>query len=118
MNKGHVKKWVDGYVKAWGTNDPADIAALFTPGATYATGPFDRPWRGRDAIVKKWLARRDTPGSWKFRYEVIAVDGNTAVVRGWTKYLKPAREFSNLWLIRLDSQGRCREFSEWWVQRR
>ncbi len=27
----------------------------------------------------------------------------------------PDETFSNLWLIRLDDAGRCREFTEWWM---
>jgi hypothetical protein len=116
---GHAKAsaWVARYVRAWNSNDPSDIGDLFTPGALYSTGPFDRPWRGRATIVRRWLARQDVPGTTTFRHEVLAAERGTYVVRGWTKYRRPAREYSNVWLLRLDGRGRCREFREWWVER-
>jgi hypothetical protein len=115
--KRTVSRWIDGYVRAWNSNDPEVIGALFNPRAVYRTGPFDAPWRGRRTIVDRWLARKDTPGTWKFRFDIVASRGDTAVVRGWTRYLSPPREFSNLWVIRFDREGRCLEFTEWWVQR-
>jgi uncharacterized protein (TIGR02246 family) len=48
-----VATWIDGYVRAWNTNDPDDIRALFTPDAGYYTEPFRPPWRGRDQIVEQ-----------------------------------------------------------------
>jgi hypothetical protein len=30
----------------------------------------------------------------------------------------PPREYSNIWLVRFDASGRCREFKEWYVARR
>jgi hypothetical protein len=35
MNLDDVERWMDGYVHAWTTNDPGDIAALFTDDANY-----------------------------------------------------------------------------------
>ena len=37
-------------------------------------------------------------------------------VRGWTHYDDPPG-FSNLWVIRFDADGRCIEFTEWWMER-
>lgn len=112
-----ITSWVEKYVQAWNSNDSADIGALFTDGAAYYAGPFETPWRGRDGIVREWLARKDEPGTTSFRYEVLATDGDTAIVRGWTKYHESGREYSNLWLVRFGPEGRCREFTEWWVER-
>ena len=39
MTRDVVQAWVDAYVRAWRTYDPADIAALFTEDATYAYHP-------------------------------------------------------------------------------
>jgi hypothetical protein len=30
MRRRGVQAWIDGYVRAWNSNDPADIRALFT----------------------------------------------------------------------------------------
>jgi hypothetical protein len=115
MDASAVAAWVDGYVRAWNTNERADIGSLFADNALYYT---DEPWQGRDAIIEGWLGRQDEPGTTTFRYQVLATGPDLGVVRGWTQYLTPPpSEYSNIWLIRFDERGRCREFTEWWVQR-
>lgn len=110
--------WVERYRRAWETNDPADIASLFTDDARYFTEPFREPWEGSEAIVAGWLAQRDEPGDATFRFEILAVAGEIAFVRGWTSYAAPPREYSNLWVVRLDGDGQAREFTEWWMEHR
>lgn len=117
MDESVVKNWVDSYIQAWNSNDPAEIGGLFSEDARYFTGPFDEPWKGRQVIVDKWLARKDEPGTTSFRYEVLAVQDNLGVVRGWTEYFQPPAQYSTLWVIRFDEAGRCTEFTEWWVRR-
>lgn len=106
--------WIDAYVRAWNSNDPADIGALFTEDAAYYTAPFRPPWRGRAEIVAGWLDRKDEPGETTFEWHPVAVTDELGVVEGTTTY--PGQTFSNLWLIRLDADGRCREFTEWWME--
>jgi hypothetical protein len=116
MDRADLERWVDGYVKAWGSNDRKEIGSLFTDGAQYYTEPYKEPWRGRDAIVEEWLGRKDDPGDWDFRYEVLAVAGDLGFVQGVARYRDPARTYSNLWVIRLGADGRCSEFTEWWME--
>ena len=104
---------MDGYVRAWNSNDRADIGALFTEDAVYYTAPFREPWRGREGIIRGWLERRDDPGEFTFEWSPIIVNDELAIVQGRTTY--PDRTYSNLWVIRLDPNGHCREFTEWWM---
>jgi hypothetical protein len=47
--------------------------------------------------------------------EVVAVDGDTAVVRVEVWYGDPVQqEFRDLWVIRFAADGRCAAFEEWW----
>ncbi|MGV9775743.1 nuclear transport factor 2 family protein [Streptosporangium sp. NPDC003464] len=109
-----VATWIDGYVQAWNSNDPAHIGALFTEDATYCTAPFQPPWRGRGQIVERWLEARDEPGETTFDWRPVTVTDEVAIIQGTTAY--PDRAYSNLWVIRLDPEGRCREFTEWWME--
>jgi hypothetical protein len=118
MDQISVKQWVERYLGAWNSNDPTEIARLFAEDAAYYTGPFDEPWIGRDTIVQEWLNRRDEPGTFSFGYEILAASDQLGVVRGWTRYFNPDREYSNIWLIKFDGQGRCQEFTEWWVRKK
>ena len=121
MTRTDIENWLDGYRQAWRTDDPDQIGALFTEDATYAPWPFSKPWQGREAIVTKWVERGDSQSAWQFESELLAVDGDTGVIRGLTTY--PAADgeaeavFSNIWVIRLAPDGRANYFAEWWVQR-
>lgn len=109
-----VRVWIDAYVEAWNSNDPAKIGELFTGDAEYCTAPFDTPWRGRQRIVEGWLGRKDTPGETTFEWHPVVVTDEVAVIEGTTTY--PDETFSNLWVLRLDPDGRARRFTEWWMQ--
>jgi uncharacterized protein (TIGR02246 family) len=111
-----VSQWVGAYVRAWNTNDPADIGALFAEDAAYYTAPYREPWRGRETIVAEWLAHKDAPGKTEFTWFPVTVSPDLSIVQGTTRY--PRVRYSNLWLIRLDQVGQCREFTEWWMKQR
>jgi SnoaL-like domain len=111
-----LKEWIEGYVRAWNSNDPDDIGALFTDDALYYTEPFAAPWRGREQIVERWLERKDEPGQTAFAWRPLVETPETRVIVGTATYLDPPRVYSNLWVIRLDDEGRCSEFTEWWME--
>jgi len=115
-----VQAWIDGYVRAWESNDPAEVGALFAEDARYYTHPFREPWQGRDDIVKRWTGHQDAPGSWQCQYRAIAVGGNTGVVRGRTSYFKEdgsvETEYANVFVIQLNGEGQATEFTEFFVE--
>jgi hypothetical protein len=117
IDRAAVEAWVSGYVRAWRSNAPADIEALFTRDAIYRPTPASDGWRGRPAIVDGWLARRDEPGAWTFDWTILAIDDGVAFVRGVTRYAEPRREYDNLWELHFAGDGRVREYIEWWVDR-
>ena len=115
-DRAAVERWIERYVHAWETNDPEDVGSLFTDDARYYTAPYRVPWSGRDGIVAGWLGRKDDPGTWSFRSEILAVADGVAFVRGWTTYRgDQPPDYSNLWMIRLEDEGLCSEFVEWWM---
>ncbi len=116
VERGDFDAWVGRYVRAWDSNEPAHIAALFTDDAKYYTAPFRQPWSGQEAIVSGWLKHRDKGGDHRFRHEVLGTDGEVGFVRGWTAYDgQSPPSYSNLWVIRLENDGRASEFTEWWM---
>ncbi len=108
--------WVQRYVKAWNSNDPNDIADLFTPHARYFPEPFAAPWLGVMEIIERWLERKDDPGDTTFEFEVIAATQEVGIIRGQTHYRSTGVRYWNLWEVRLGHGGRCREFVEWWME--
>jgi uncharacterized protein (TIGR02246 family) len=118
MKEKDLDRWVTKYRKAWESNDPQDIAVLWTEDAAFYRRPDEEPVLGRDAIVQAWLELADGPGETTFEYEVLGFGDGVGFVRGWTTYLtNPPGEFSNLWVIRLDRDGRAHEFVEWWMEK-
>ena len=111
-----VQAWLDRYVAAWRTYDPAAIGALFAPDARYAYHPYDEPLRGREAVVASWLESRDEPGSWDASYAPSLVVGRRAVATGETRYPTAGHTYSNLFELELDDEGRCTRFVEWYVR--
>jgi len=47
-------------------------------------------------------------------HEIVAVDGDSAVVRVEVHYGEPvSQEYRDLWVLRFDDAGRCVWFEEW-----
>ena len=82
MTHDDAARWLDAYIEAWRTYDPAQIGSLFADDAEYRYHPWNEPLRGRDAIVASWTSDQDAPGSWEAAYAPWAVDGNRVVATG------------------------------------
>jgi hypothetical protein len=113
-----ARSWMEKYIAAWASNEPDDIRELFTEEAVYATRPQDKdPWRGREQIVDRWLTARDDADEWTFDWTLLGTDGGLAFVQGFTHYLGDRPSYDNLWVIRLEPDGRASEFTEWFMER-
>ena len=116
MTRAALQAWLDAYVEAWRTYDEGAIGELFTAGATYRYHPWDEPLEGRDAIVASWLGDRDDPGSWEAAYRPLVIEGDRAVATGATSYANGS-EFDNVFLLAFDGEGRCADFTEYYLRR-
>ena len=108
--------WMDGYVAAWASNDPEMIAALFTDDAVYDPQTADGERDGIVEIVEFWLQRNDQEENWDFEWLPLIENENLAVVTGATTYLDPPLTFRNLFVIRFAPDGRCQDFTEWYIE--
>ena len=127
-----VAAWLARYIAAWASYDEAAIGDLFTQDAEYRYHPGDEPVAGRGAIVRSWVepgagtdeSGRDEPGTYEASYEPFAVDGDRAVAIGWSRYWTDATRtverqvFDNCFVLEFGPDGRCRRFTEWFMQRR
>jgi len=123
MDRDGFRDWLQRYVDAWRLNDPVAVGDLFSTDVRYAYDPFDEAIVGRPAVVASWLDDPDEPGSWQADYEVLAIDGDVFVAHGRTRYLtddrrEVDREFANIFVCRFDAEGRCCEFTEYYMRRR
>jgi uncharacterized protein (TIGR02246 family) len=115
MDHDAVRHWVERYEEVWRTPGTDAVRELFTDDATYLTGPWAAPVRGLADIAAFWDAERDGPDEeFTMTSEVVAVDGDTAVVRVEVHYGGGKRQaWRDLWVLRLDADGRCSHFEEW-----
>jgi ketosteroid isomerase-like protein len=130
MDHTSAQDWLDRYVAAWRSYDPAEVGALFADDIAYRYHPYDEPIRGREAVVASWLGEgaeevastRDEPDTYDASYAPVAVDGDVVVAQGSTTYRErpggPVHQvYDNCFVLRFDDQGRCREFTEFYVLR-
>jgi ketosteroid isomerase-like protein len=130
VDRADAQAWLDRYMAAWLSYDANDIAALFTEDVAYRYHPYDEPITGREAVVASWLGEdksngastRDAPGTYAAYYEPVAVDDDVVVATGTSIYRKRpdgpvARVYDNCFVMRFDADGRCREFTEYYLQR-
>lgn len=77
--------------------------------------PYEEPAKGLGEIAELWEREREGPSeAFEMSHEVVAVDGDTAVVRVEVQYGGPDRlQYRDLWIVRFDVDGRCRAFEEW-----
>jgi ketosteroid isomerase-like protein len=115
MDRTQLADWLEGYERAWRTAGADPLAELFAEDATYSTAPYEKPHRGLAAIAAMWDTERLGPDEeFEFETEVLAAEGDTAVVRVLVRYGPPKdKEYRDLWVIRLDAAGLCFHFEEW-----
>ena len=119
MQRDGFERWLDAYFGAWISNEPADVATLFTEDATYSVGPFATAWAGREEIVRRWTsgAQEDV----EYAYEILTVEGATGIAHWNVKARlegETARsEWDGILLITFVPDGRCWEHREWLVRR-
>ncbi|MEP6631685.1 MAG: nuclear transport factor 2 family protein [Lapillicoccus sp.] len=130
MDRASAQGWLDRYVQAWLSYDPVAVADLFSVGVTYRYHPYDEPLVGQAAVVASWLGEsadgrastRDAPGTYEAAYTSVAVDADTVVATGLTQYRDEpggpvVQTFHNCFVMRFDADGRCRDFTEFFVRR-
>jgi hypothetical protein len=123
MTKTDLQAWLDRYIEAWRTSSETAIEELFTEDATYRFHPYDQGDKvvvGRDRIIAAWLDDPDDPATWEAAYEAWAVDGDRGVGVGTSRYLatgdNPERLYHNCFLMKFAEDGRCSEFTEYYMR--
>ena len=113
MDRQEVNEWVDRYERAWRSPGTALLDGLFAAAITYVKSPWASPIIGIASLRRFWDAARDGPDEgFRMTSEIVAVDGDTAVVRVHVDY-DDGQRWRDLWLLTLDERGCCEHFEEW-----
>ena len=123
MERADVARWLGDYVEAWKSYEREAIEALFTEDAVYRYRPGGEEIRGRDAIVSAWLEdEAEEQGAYEAAYEPYAVEDERAVALGSSTYMQAdgsiRQIFDNCFLLRFAPDGRCAEFTEFFMERK
>jgi ketosteroid isomerase-like protein len=108
--------WMDDYVLAWSSNDADHIRAIFTDDAVYDPQTADGEWEGIDEIVERWQEIGDVEDNWDFEWRPVVETDDLAVINGRTNYFEPPMSYRNLFVIRFRDDGRCYDFTEWYIE--
>ena len=120
IDETRIRDWLAAYHHAWTTDDPREIAALFTDDVRYFTAPYHDPLDGVEAVSGYWLGEKESDIPWSFEYQVLAQEGDLFVVRAVTSYPEGESEsggpvtLHNLWLVTL-RDDRASEFVEYFM---
>ena len=115
VNMDHLRlqEWLDAYERAWRTPGTDRLAEVFAADISYLVSPWSEPIRGLAALAVLWEDQRDGPDEqFTMVAEVVAVEGDVGVARVDVGYPDGDRR-RDLWIVRLDADGRCVEFEEW-----
>ena len=117
VDRADVEAWVSSYAWQWrspGTehlgepSSPRHLVPLRRHGVHRARGAR----RGEGALGRPGATAPDE--AFTFTSEVVAVDGDTAVVRAEVEYSGPdTSRWRDLWVLRFAEDGRCQAFEEW-----
>lgn len=116
-----IDDWLAAYRRAWKTDAPEDVAALFTEDVRYSTAPYRKPLEGVEEVSSYWLGEKESGIPWTFEPRVLAQERDLYVVEVLVRYPEGeeggqgAVEYRDIWLVRLAEDGRAREFVEYFM---
>ena len=114
MDNELIHNWMTLYEAAWRASGTPDVGSVFAPNATYQISPFKPLLHGLPAIERFWQQSRSPDETFTMHYELVASEGDVAVVRVDVHYATPKNQvWKDLWIIQLDSDGLCFAFEEW-----
>lgn len=111
-----LESWMDAYVAAWSSNEPELITALFSVDAVYDPQTADGELHGHGEIVEWWLETGADPDNWDFDWLPLVETDDLAVITATTRYSDPEASYRNLFVIKFDESGLCRDFTEWYIE--
>lgn len=118
MDRPAFQSWLEAYGRAWCDRNAHAAASLYTEEGTYQVTPFLEPMRGRAAILDYWSNVARTQENIQFAFEILAVTADFGIARWWASFVIVPQQLhtklDGIFLISLDSAGRCTSLREWW----
>ena len=120
LTRDQFAAWLDRYLAAWRSGDTDEIGELFSDDVVYSQNGGQTSITGREAVVAHWLeAAYEPEAEWEASYEPLAIEEQVHVAVGSTRYTRQdgvREDFSNIFVIRFDEDGRACDLREWWMR--
>jgi hypothetical protein len=114
MDYALIDTWMTEYIKAWRAGDPALLEQVFSEQFSYKTSPFKEGITDWDTLREFWQETCDKEDVFTLSYDVVAIEGDIAVLRVDVHYTAPdERYYKDLWIVQIDDNGLCFAFEEW-----
>ena len=80
--------------------------------------PFEEPFRGHAAIYQYWKGVTSTEQNIEFDYQILAVTAEYGIARWHASFVRVPpglnTQLDGIFLVSLDTSGRCQSLREWW----
>lgn len=119
MDLESFRAWLGRYFEAWASNDPSEVASLFSEDAVYWYGPFGEPARGRERIVENWVAG-GVPTGLSLDHDALALDRDRGIAHWSASFPSEdggSVELDGILVCDFDAEGRCTLHREWYEHR-
>ncbi len=121
MTHEQLQQWLDAYKEAWENRDVDAAVNLFADNATYQETPYDSLLKGRRDIQDYWARVPKEQDQVRFTYEALYAGPDQGIARWWGSFNRiPSGshvELDGVLIVKLDAQGKCSYFREWWHRR-
>lgn len=111
--------WLKNLGKAWVEKNPQIIADICAKNVVYHETPFTKPYKGPEAVKKLWQEVPDNQKDIKFKYDILAVTVTIGIAHWQAEYKRIKNNqkvvLDGIFQVKLNRQGLCTEFHQWWV---
>lgn len=117
MNRNHLDQWLKQMKVAWESGNADAATALFAYPVTYHEEPFVPPVHTRHEVNKLWK-EIEQQRHVQFAYDIICIEGDTAVVHWSVQYDDIQRQkhenLDGIFLLVFNHEGKCVMFKQWY----
>ena len=115
MNRDNAVAFVEAYGRAWQAWDIEGFTDLFTDDVVYVAHPIDETVIGRTALVAYVEKEAALQGEVVVRMGAPVIDNDRVAAEFWvTCSDAPGATITGCFIARLDTDGRCSKFREYW----
>lgn len=107
-----AQKWLDEMQLIWIEKRPNDIGALLSNAFEYHETPFTPPLTSKKEVINAW--QEILSQNIEFVHINVLHEDNRTATATWDFKMHDAPLHRGSYFLRLDDQGKCIEFRQWW----